>query len=182
MFREAAPDFPDYEYKPAEKLWACNGHKNARKHNIINSLYLQPDELEKSVLDRYERYAVIEKELPQAETYLCDDADIVVCAFGAAARIARSAVNSARKEGIKAGLFRPKTLWPFPVEQLNKACENASAALSVEMNMGQMIDDIRLGLNCRIPVEFYGRTGGKIPSPTEVLEKLRAMNSERSVL
>ena len=174
--------FPDYEYKPAEKPWACNGHKNARKHNIINSLYLQPDELEKSVLDRYERYAVIEKELPQAETYFCDDADIVVCAFGAAARIARSAVNSARKEGIKAGLFRPKTLWPFPVEQLNKACENASAALSVEMNMGQMIDDIRLGLNCRIPVEFYGRTGGKIPSPTEVLEKLRAMNSERSVL
>ena len=111
-----------------------------------------------------------------AETYLCEDADIIVTAFGATSRVAKSAVNKARAEGIKAGLFRPITLWPFPKAELNAACKNAKAVLSVEMNMGQMIDDVKLALDCRLPVSFFGRTGGVVPSPKEVLEELRKLN------
>ena len=171
--------FPDDSPIIPDKPWSCCGHKNKREHNIINSLYLKPDELEKSVTDRFARYEIVKKECTDAEIYLCDDADIVVTAFGASARVAKSAVNGAREKGIKAGLFRPKTLWPFPVNEINKACERAKTVLSVEMSMGQMIDDVRLALNCRIPVEFYGRTGGNTPSTGEILAQIEKLN-ERS--
>lgn len=170
--------FPTVEVKIPEKPWACCGHKNQRKHNIINSLYLQPDVLERSVDERFERYEQVKKDCPLAESYLCEDAEIVVCAFGASARVAKSAVNSARANGIKAGLFRPKTLYPFPEELLNSACKNAKSVLSVEMNKGQMIDDIKLALNCRLPVDFFGRHGGVIPSVKEVLAQIESI-SER---
>ncbi len=164
--------FPEIEAKNSEKPWAADGHKNNREHNIINSLYLQPDVLEKSVVDRYEKYKKIEETEADAESYLCEDADIVVCAFGATARVAKSAVNQAREKGIKAGLFRPKTVWPFPAKQLCEASKNAKTLLSVEMSMGQMIDDIKLAINCSKPVEFFGRTGGVIPKPTEILDEI----------
>jgi 2-oxoglutarate ferredoxin oxidoreductase subunit alpha len=106
----------------------------------------------------------------------CDDADIVIVAFGASSRIARSAVRAAREEGIKAGLFRPITLWPFPVDALKATVGKAKAYLSVEMNMGQMVDDVRLVVEGAAPVEFYGRTGGVIPTPAEVLDKIREIN------
>ncbi len=168
--------FPEIKAEmPDKSSWATNGHKNKREHHIINSLYLTPDELEKTVLDRYERYAVIKENETDAETYLTEDADIVVCAFGATARVVKSAVNDARDQGIKVGMFRPKTLWPYPNKEIRKACENASKVLSVEMNMGQMVDDIKLALNCEKPVEFFGRTGGVIPTPAEVLAKIKAM-------
>lgn len=170
--------FPDVEVSIPDKPWACSGHKNKRGHNIINSLYLQSDVLERSVNERFARYELVKQECPMAENYLCDDAEIVVCAFGASARISKSAVNAARAMGIKAGLFRPKTLYPFPVEQLNSACKNALTILSVEMNKGQMVDDIRLGLNCRLPVEFFGRHGGIIPTVKEVLTQIEIL-SER---
>ena len=98
-----------------------------------------------------------------------------VCAFGATARVAKSAVNDARAQGIKAGLFRPKTLWPFPVKEINEAAKNAKKLLSVEMSMGQMIEDIKLAINCSKPVEFFGRTGGVIPTPAEVLGEIKRM-------
>ncbi len=173
-FQDIVPDIP-------EKPWACCGHKNKREHNIINSLYLKPDELENSVLERYKRYDAVKRECTDAEAYLCDDAEIVITAYGASARVAKSAVNGAREKGIKAGLFRPKTLYPYPVNEINEACRSAKTVLSVEMSMGQMVDDVKLALNCRIPVEFFGRTGGIIPTPSEVLEKIESL-SERPTI
>jgi len=170
--------FPDIKESPHDKSWAADGHKNKRKHNIINSLFLQPDVLENSVVTRYERYKIIEDKETMAESYLCDDADIVVCAFGASARIAKSAVAKARENGIKAGLFRPVTLYPFPERELREASKSAKKLLSVEMSMGQMTDDIRLAINCGKPVLFFGRTGGIIPTPAEVLKKLEEMGGE----
>lgn len=164
--------FPEAEVKEYEKPWACSGHKNKREHNIINSLYLEPDVLESSVNERYKKYDLVKAQCQEFETYCCEDADIVITAFGAAARIAKSAVKSAREKGIKAGLFRPVTLYPFPEEGLNKAVENAEIILDVEMNMGQMIEDVKLATNCRLPVRFFGRTGGNIPAPDDILKEI----------
>ena len=168
--------FPSVDVQIPDKPWACCGHENKRPHNIINSLYLQPDVLERSVNERFERYEIIKQTCAMAETDFCEDAEIVVAAFGASARVAKSAVSAARAKGIKAGLFRPQTLFPFPVEQLNKACEKAKVVLSVEMNKGQMVEDLRLALNCRLPVEFFGRHGGIIPSVKEVLAQIEQIH------
>lgn len=166
--------FPEINANAHDKSeWAANGHGNNRKHHIINSLYLKPDELENSVTERFRRYETIKENETDAELYLTEDCDILLCAFGATARVVKSAVNDARAMGIKAGLFRPKTLFPFPVKEVNEASKNAKKLLSVEMSMGQMIDDIKLAINCSKPVEFYGRTGGVIPTPTEVLEQIK---------
>ncbi len=156
-----------------KKIWAANGHCKKREHHIINSLYLKPDELENSVTERFRRYDIIKENESDAELYFTEDCDILLCAFGATARVVKSAVNDARAQGIKAGLFRPKTLWPFPVKEINEASKNAKKLLSVEMSMGQMIDDIKLAINCSKPVEFYGRTGGVIPTPAEVLAEIK---------
>ncbi|MDE5765205.1 MAG: 3-methyl-2-oxobutanoate dehydrogenase subunit VorB [Ruminococcus sp.] len=166
-FPEINPDAHD------KNGWAANGHGNKREHHIINSLYLKPDELENSVTERFARYDMIKEKETDAELYLTEDCDILLCAFGATARVVKSAVNEARMQGIKAGMFRPKTLWPFPVKEINKASENARMLLSVEMSMGQMIDDIKLAINCSKPVGFYGRTGGVIPTPAEVLAEIK---------
>lgn len=163
------------EIAPVEKPWAANGHKNKREHNIINSLFLQATTLEDRVVNRFKRYEEIKQKHTMAKSELTDDADIIVIAYGSTARIAKSAVDMARDEGIKAGVFRPITLWPYPEKELNEACKNAKKVLVVEMSMGQMIDDVKLALNCRIPVEFYGRTGGVVPSPIEILKKLKEM-------
>lgn len=168
--------FPEKKESFKDKPWAANGHGNKRKHNIINSLYLQPDVLEKSVRDRFERYEDIKAKHSEAEMYLTDDAEIVVTAYGATARVAKSAVNMAREQGIKAGLIRPITLWPFPVKQFQKAAETAKLFLCTEMSMGQMIDDVKLAINCSKPVEFYGRTGGVIPKPSEIFEEIKKYN------
>ncbi|MDE5853906.1 MAG: 3-methyl-2-oxobutanoate dehydrogenase subunit VorB [Ruminococcus sp.] len=166
--------FPEINADAHDKSgWAANGHGNKREHHIINSLYLKPDELENAVTERFKRYDIIKENETDAELYLTDDCDILLCAFGATARVVKSAVNDARAQGIKAGLFRPKTLWPFPVKEINEASKTANKLLSVEMSMGQMIDDIKLAINCSKPVEFYGRTGGVIPTPAEVLAEIK---------
>ena len=159
-----------------EKPWATCGHGHKRPHNVANSLYLTASDLEDLVRERYERYAVIERDEQRAETFLVEDADVVVVAFGASARVARSAVVEARAKGVKAGLIRPITLWPFPVDALEAAVPTAKAFLTVEMNMGQMVDDVRLAVNGRRPVEFFGRTGGVIPTPVEVLAQIEDLN------
>ena len=158
--------FPKREV--SEKTWAANGHDNKREHNIVNSLYIDPQVLENSVRARYERYAQVEANEVQYEEYMTDDADIVLVAFGITARICKSAVNAARAAGIKAGLLRPITLWPFPKAAISAAADRAKALVSVEMSMGQMVDDVRLAVNGKKPVYFYGRTGGMIPSVEEV--------------
>ncbi len=164
--------FSDEAPVQGDKSWAATGHKNERKHNIINSLFLEPDELEKTVNDRYKKYDIIKEKIHDAENYMCDDAEIVLASYGTTSRVVKSAVNQARAMGIKAGLFRPKTVWPFPAAELKEACKNAKTVLSVEMSMGQMTEDLRLALDCRLPVEFFGRTGGNIPSPAEVLDQI----------
>ncbi len=136
---------------------------------MVNSLYYKPDDLERLVKESFERYETIKKTEQRAEEYLVDDADIVVVAYGASSRVARSAVNAARAEGIKAGLIRPITLWPFPTDALQRAAQHVKKFLAVEMSMGQMVDDVRLAIHDQKPVEFYGRTGGMIPTPAEVL-------------
>ena len=170
---------PERKGELPAKPWALTGHHGKRPHNIVNSLYLLPEELERLNNERFERYKTVRAKEPRAEEYLTDDADIVVVAFGASSRIARSAVNKARGKGIKAGLVRPITLWPFPADAIARAGEKASSVLVVEMNMGQMVDDVRLALGaCGVPVEFFGHTGGIIPTPVEVLGKIEAMATD----
>ncbi|NHM14413.1 3-methyl-2-oxobutanoate dehydrogenase subunit VorB [Xiamenia xianingshaonis] len=173
------PDSLNLEDLPA-KPWATRGHKNERPHNIADSLYLTPDALEGLNVERFKRYDVIKRNEQRAETFMTEDADIVLVAFGASARIARSAVVEARSRGIRAGLVRPITLWPFPTDALEALMGTAKAFLSVEMNMGQMVDDVRLASNGRVPVEFFGRTGGIIPTPVEVLEVIERINQQTS--
>lgn len=159
----------------AEKPWATNGHQNKRPKNIVNSLYIEPEVLENLVKERYERYEKIKAEEQRAEEFMTEDAEIVVVAFGASSRVARSAIKTAREEGIKVGMIRPITLWPFPDKTIEKVVPTAKKFLCVEMNMGQMVDDVRLVVNGRKPVEFFGRTGGVIPTPAEVLDQIRAL-------
>jgi len=167
--------FPEIKAEKIEKPWATNGHSNQRKHNIVNSLFLQPDKLQGSVRDRFERYEEIKEKHSDAEFYMTDDADIIVTAYGATARVCKSAVNMAREDGIKVGLLRPKTLWPFPAKEIRTACANAKKVLCVEMSMGQMVDDVKLAIECSKPVAFFGKTGGVIPKPVEVLEEIRKL-------
>ena len=155
-----------------DKSWAVTGTKMARPHNIINSLSLDPYELERMNFDRYARYRVIEENETMAEEYLMDDAQICVVAFGIAARVAKNAINEARKNGVKVGLIRPITLWPFPKKVLKKAAEHCESFISVELSMGQMIEDVRLAIECKRPVALCNRAGGVIPSPEEVYAKI----------
>ena len=167
---------PEASDKPLpEKPWATNGTRGGRPHNIINSLYITPNELEQLVFERFKRYDEIKDKHQKAECYLTDDAEIVVVAYGASSRIARSAVNTAREQGIKAGLIRPITLWPFPDKAIKAAVPTAKQFLCVEMSMGQMVDDVRLAVNGAKPVSFYGRTGGVIPTPAEVLDQIKKL-------
>ena len=165
--------FEDAEVETYEKPWALTGTKGKRPHNIVNSLYLQPDQLEKTNFERYEKYKVVEENEQMWEEYMMEDAEICVVAFGIASRVAKNAVVAARNEGIKAGLIRPITLWPFPAEVLNKAADQVKGFISVELSMGQMIEDVRLATQCKKPVALCNRCGGMIPSPDEVLESLR---------
>lgn len=160
----------------ADKPWAACGHGNKRTHNIINSLYLDPAELENKVRARYERYAEIENSEVRYEEYKTEDAEIIITAFGATSRVAKSAINTAREAGIKAGLIRPITLWPFPKKIIAERAETAKAFLSVEMNMGQMVEDVRLAVNGKKPVYFFGRTGGIVPTAEEIVAELEKIN------
>ena len=164
--------FEDAEIKTYEKPWALTGTECKRKHNIVNSLYLKPDELEKKNFERFEKYAEIEKNEAMWEEYMMDDAEICVVAFGIASRVAKNAVAAAREEGIKVGLIRPITLWPFPNAAFEKA-SGVKAFISVELSMGQMIEDVKLATKCQKPVTLCNRCGGMIPSPEEILNSIR---------
>ena len=163
------------EQTAIEKPWAACGHEGKRKHNIVNSLYLTPNALESLVRERYERYETIKANEQRAEEYRTEDADVIVVAYGASSRVARSAVNKAREEGLKVGLVRPITLWPFPTDAIQRAAKQAKHLLVVEMSMGQMVDDVRLAVEGSVPVSFYGRTGGIIPTPKEVLGEIKKL-------
>ena len=165
--------FEDAQIETYEKPWALTGTKCQRKHNIVNSLYLKPDELELKNFQRYERYKLVEQNEAMCEEYMMEDAEICVVAFGIASRVAKNAIVAARKEGIKAGLIRPITLWPFPGKAMAAAADKVKGFISVELSMGQMIEDVRLYSRCKKPVALCNRCGGMIPSPNEVLEAIR---------
>ncbi|MBR5410745.1 MAG: 3-methyl-2-oxobutanoate dehydrogenase subunit VorB [Clostridia bacterium] len=158
-----------------EKDWAVTGTKGQREHHIVNSLYLVPEELEKKNFERFERYQAIEDNEVRYERFMMDDADYCVVAFGIAARVSKNAVVEARKQGMKVGLIRPITLWPFPKQALAEAAKQVKGFLSVELSMGQMVEDVRLAVNCSRPVALCRRTGGMIMSPDEVLDALKKL-------
>ncbi|MBE7011753.1 MAG: 3-methyl-2-oxobutanoate dehydrogenase subunit VorB [Ruminococcaceae bacterium] len=160
------------EVKKYDKPWALTGTKGERKPNIVNSLYLKADELEKVNFERYERYAKIEKEEALWEEYRMEDAEVCIVAFGVAARVSKNAIDAAREKGIKVGMIRPITLWPFPKEALLKAADKVDKFISVELNMGQMKDDIELAIRCKKDVLLCNRTGGMIPTVENVLGKI----------
>ena len=163
----------DLQVSPApEKPWAVTGTGMARKHNIVNSLYLSPAELERTNNERFARYAEIEAKEAMWEEYLTEDADVVVTAFGIAARVSKNAVNAARAEGIKVGLIRPKTVWPFPKKPFETVAEKGQSVVCVELSMGQMIEDVKLACECKVPVTLCSRVGGMIPTPKQVLEAI----------
>ena len=164
--------FEESELEAYEKPWALTGTECKRKHNIVNSLYLKADELEKVNFERYEKYKQIEETEAMWEEYMMDDAEICVVAFGIASRVAKNAVAEARRQGIKVGLIRPITLWPFPTAALRAAADKVKSFISVELSMGQMIEDVRLATECKKPVALCNRAGGMIPTPEEVLSAI----------
>lgn len=161
------------EINEYDKSWAANGTNGKRKKNVINSLCLCAEELEEWNIRRYKRYEEIKQKEVLYEEYMMEDAEICIVAFGIASRVSRSAISEARKLGIKAGMIRPITLWPFPNEILKKRAAGVKTFISVELSMGQMIEDIRLAVECSKPVVLCNRTGGIIITPEEVLAKIK---------
>ena len=153
--------------------WASTGRTRDRKPNIITSLELMPEVMEQRNLHLQEKYRTIKEREVRYETIELDDADIMIVAFGSAARIAEKAIELAREEGIKAGLFRPITLWPFPEKQIAEAAHGKRGVLVVEINAGQMIQDVRLSVNGEEPVEHFGRLGGIVPEPEEIVKAIK---------
>ena len=159
-----------------EKPWAATGTGMKRPHNIINSLSLVAEELEALNFKRYEKYKTVAENETMYEEFMMEDADICVVAFGIAARVSKNAVIAAREQGIKVGMIRPITLWPFPNAPIAAAASKVKAFLSVELSMGQMIEDVRLASACSRPVYLCNRAGGMIPSSEEVEAKLKEIN------
>jgi len=156
-----------------EKTWATTGTGMKRKKNIINSLFLEASELEKLVLERQERYAQIAKNEVRYEAVDVEDADVVLVAYGTTSRIAKTAMAKAKEMGLKVGIIRPITLWPFPFEAFNKALNGKDKKfLCVEMSTGQMVEDVKLAVGDKAEVHFFGRTGGIVPTPKEILNKI----------
>ncbi|MBR0277064.1 MAG: 3-methyl-2-oxobutanoate dehydrogenase subunit VorB [Clostridia bacterium] len=169
-------EISDTDIKTFDKPWALTGTDCKREHNIANSLFLVPEELEKTNFQRYEKYKQVEENEVMYEEFMMDDAEICVVAFGIAARVSQNAVTEARKQGIKVGMIRPITLWPFPKKVLKDAAVKVKSFISVELSMGQMIEDIKLSTECKKPVLLCNRTGGMIPTPEQVLEKIKEAN------
>lgn len=155
--------------------WAANGRREGRKPNIITSLELDPAVMEKRNLHLQAKYAEIEEKEIRYEEIDCEDAEYLIVAFGSCARIAQKAIEHAREKGVKVGLFRPITLWPFPSKPLYERSKKLKDILVVELNSGQMIEDVNLAVKCSLPVEHFGRLGGIVPDPDEVVEALEKL-------
>jgi pyruvate/2-oxoacid:ferredoxin oxidoreductase alpha subunit len=149
------------------KPWAVEGTKETRK-NLVSSIYLEPDDLEAHQRKLEAKYRLAQQLEPRHELYECEGAEILLVGYGIASRVLRSAVEECRHEGLKVGLFRPITAWPFPVRALQEAAANVNKVLVVELSNGQMVEDVRLALNGKVTVEFYGRVGGNVPSVEEI--------------
>ncbi|MDR0898023.1 MAG: 3-methyl-2-oxobutanoate dehydrogenase subunit VorB [Oscillospiraceae bacterium] len=163
---------PKAEKAPVAKPWALTGTGMQRKANLVNSLYLLPQDLEDLNFARDKRYQEIEKNEARHEGYRLEDAEIIVVAYGAAARIAQNAVDAARENGVRAGLLRPITLWPFPKPALRALADQAKAFVVAELSMGQMIEDVELATRCLRPVHLVRHSGGIVPTPEEITQKI----------
>ena len=155
--------------------WATIGRKKDRKPNIMTSLELKPEVMEERNLMMQEKYRKICETEVRYEMQYCEDADYVIVAFGSAARIAEKSIESAREQGIKVGLFRPITLWPFPTQEIHHLAESTKGILVAEINAGQMVEDVRLAVNGLVPVAHFGRLGGIVPEPEEIVEALKRL-------
>lgn len=169
------PEMVDYKVDPEKKPWAATGWKpgdDPSKRAVINSLYINTEELTVHNNNLQAIYREIEKNEIMYEAYMTEDADYVITAFGTVARIAKSAINELRAQGIKVGLFRPITVWPFPYQELAEASKNAKALLDVEANEGQMLQDVKLAINGTKPVEYFGHCGSLMPTTDEIVAKI----------
>ena len=164
--------FPQMIRSTKIEPWATVGKPKDRERNILTSLHIEPDKMQIINLNLQKKYKNIEKEETRYEMINCDDAEIVLIAFGLVARICAKAAQLAREKGMKVGVFRPITLFPYPYEVINKLADKVKGFIDVEMNAGQMVEDVRLGVNGKIPVEFLGRMGGIVPTPEEILHKI----------
>ena len=171
------PIEPQFRHPPRQEFdWALTG-ADGRPPRVLRSLHLQPERLEEHNNALQAKFReIVHNEVRWAGEQL-DDADLAVVAYGTAARIAHSAVRMARREGMRVGLFRPITLWPFPEAQLRELASRPTAMLVVELSAGQMVEDVRLAVEGRCPVAFHGRTGGMLPTPDEVLAELRRLDA-----
>ncbi|MDD3890447.1 MAG: 3-methyl-2-oxobutanoate dehydrogenase subunit VorB [Syntrophomonadaceae bacterium] len=167
---------PEINTTPVDRPWATTG-MNGRSPNIIHTLYLPADDLENHVKQLFAKYDQIAANEKRHTQFMVEDAEIIVVSYGITSRVAKAAVEMARENGIKAGLFRPVTLWPFPDKALKKAAENAQLLIDVEISMGQMRDDVRLAINDRLPVDLYNRIG-LVPTPEEIYEFIKSRARE----
>lgn len=158
-----------------KKEWATDGTGMKRKKNIINTLYLSPEELEELNIERYKKYAVIEEKEPMYEELYTEDAKLIVTAYGTISRVALSAVKMLREEGYKVGLIRPITLWPFPEKIFDERSKTAEKFLSVELSMGQMVEDVERCTKGRSEVHFFGRAGGMVPDKEAIIEEIKRL-------
>ena len=165
-------EFKESSATPGEKPWAATGLRGRSTHNIINSLFLQPDLMEKHNHVLQEKYARIQETETRWENLQTEDADIIVVAYGITSRIAQTAIVKARAAGIKVGMLRPISLWPFPSKPIAALTANAKAFVIFEMSAGQMVEDVRLAVNGARPVFFHGRSGGMLPTPKELYETI----------
>jgi len=163
----------------AQKPWALTGYGDDDSiRNTIISLRIQPETLENHVHKLFKKYAKAEKELVRVETIGVEDADIVIVAFGTVARITKEAIEILAKMGIKAGLIRPISLWPFPYHSFDTITNKTKVVISAELSMGQMIEDVRIGIGDRFPIELLSRTGGMIPTSLEIAERAKKIFEE----
>lgn len=172
------PEMREFKVDPEKKPWAATGWKpgdDPAKRAVINSLYINTEELTVHNNELQAIYREIEKNEVMYETYMTEDADFIITAFGTVARIAKSAVNELREKGIKVGLFRPITVWPFPYKELKEASANAKALLDVEANEGQMLIDVKLAVGGAKPVEYFGHCGSLMPTTGEIVTKILEM-------
>lgn len=172
------------KFKPGkvDKPWATVGKPATRERNYITSLHIKPEMLEKHNEKLIAKYEEVKKNEVRFEEINTGDAEYLMVAYGLCARICHKAVNIAREKGIKVGLLRPITLFPFPTEKLNKLAESMKLMLTVELNAGQMVEDVRLSVNGKVPVEFYGRLGGMLPNPDEIVNKLENLIKKNHAL
>ena len=174
-------EFKSYNKPAIDKSWATVGKPKTRDRNYITSLYIQPEAMEQHNLRLQEKFKQITANEVRYEEMNTEDAEYLFVAYGLSSRICQKAMDIAREKGIKVGLLRPITLFPYPYQRLHQLADQLKLIVSIELNSGQMIEDVRLGVNGKVPVEFYGRLGGMMPTPESIVDHLQNLIQYRNV-